>query len=168
MEFTLVELISAFGVSLIAGMTLAVVYEPFRLFHKLGFSDNIHYLICDFIFMIIAAFITYFLCLSILEGCVRVFVIIGEAIGFTCFSFVIRPILNRIYEPIIKISKKIAENLLKYARKVMYNVKSKSIIMFNCIKSKVLNNVRKKKERSFGADARVRNNKRSKTQKKKA
>ena len=167
MEFTLTELITAFGVSVLTGMALAVLYEPVRIFHKLGFSKSIHYFICDFLFMVVSAFITYFLCLAILEGCVRIFVIIGEILGFIGFGLLIHPIMNRIYDPFIKIFKKILLKLLKITRKVMYNIKSKSINVFKSIKSKVSDNVRKKRKRNHGSSTRIRNNKRNKTKKEK-
>ena len=144
MEFTLPELVRAFGFSLLCGVALAVVYEPFRIFHKLGFDKSIHYFICDVLFMIIFAVITYMLCLVLLEGCVRLFVIIGEAAGFAAFYFTLRPLLNKIYDPIIKISKKIALKLLKIIRKILYNTVSRFAGALHCIKYKVLKYVKKR------------------------
>lgn len=148
MEFTLFDLIFAFGVSLLFGIVLAFVYEPFRLFHKIGFSKPIHYFVSDFIYMIIFAVLTYFLCLVLLEGSVRIFLIFGEILGFTLFYIIVRPILDRIYNPIIKFSKKFAFRLLKITRKVMYNVYRISGNMFCNIKCKVMNNVWKKEKGS--------------------
>ena len=149
MEFTLRELIWTFGISVIVGLSLAVVYEPFRFFHKIGFKDSLHYFICDFIFMIFSAFITYFVCLVLLEGCVRIFVIAGEFLGFMLFCFTIRPIMDRIYNPVIKFSKIFTLKLLKITRKIMYNIHIKSDLVFRSIKNKVMKYVWKKKSCNY-------------------
>lgn len=167
MEFTLFDLITAFGFSLLFGLILAVVYEPFRIFHKIGFSKPIHYFVSDFFYMIIFAVLTYFFCLVLLEGSVRLFVIIGEILGFTLFYIIVRPVLDRIYNPIIKISKKFAFRLLKITRKVMYNVYSISGNMYRLVKSKVMNNVWKK-EKGSRYQGGTREHKRSKNKKEKA
>lgn len=167
MEFTLFDLISAFGFSFLFGLILAVIYEPFRIFHKIGFSKPIHYFVSDFIYMIIFAVLTYFLCLILLEGSVRIFVIIGEILGFTLFYIIVRPVLDRIYNPIIKFSKKFAFRLLKITRKVMYNVYSISGNMFCNIKSKVMNNVWKKEKVSRNSRG-ERKHQRNKNKKEKA
>ena len=167
MEFTLFELVCAFGYSILFGLVLGLIYEPFRIFHKIGFSGTVHYFVCDFIYMIIFALLTYFVCLVLLEGCVRVFIIIGEILGIIAFYIIVRPVLDRIYNPIIKISKNFAFKLLKIVRKVMYNVYSISINMFGIIKSKVIDNVWKK-EKASGYRSGPRKHQRSKNKKEKA
>ena len=144
MEFTLADLLRAFAFSVILGFSLAVFYEPIRLFHKFGFNKSIHYFICDFLFMIAFAVITYLFCIVYIEGTVRLFVVLGELIGFLAFYFTLRPVLNFIYNPIIKFLKKFSLKLLKCVRKVMYNIKDVYITRF---KSKVSEYVWKKKEK---------------------
>ena len=156
MAFTLLELIRAFGISLIVGFSLAVLYELFRIFHKIGFSKSLHYFICDFVFMIISAFITYFACLVLLEGSVRLFVIAGECLGFVLFCITIKPIMDRIYNPVIKFSEIFTLKLLKITRKIMYNIYVKSDFMFKRIKNKVMKYVWKKKERKSYSSKRIR------------
>ena len=156
MEFTLLELVKAFGISIIVGFALAVVYEPFRIIHKIGFSKPLHYFILDYLYMIICAFVTYFVCLVLLEGCVRMFVIAGEISGFCLFYFTIRPIMDKIYKPVIKISEKILSKLLKITRKIMYNVCGKCVNVFNYIKSKVMNYVRERKTGKSNSSERLR------------
>ena len=105
MEFTLLELVRAFLFSLLLGVFAAVLYEPIRLLHMLGLNSSKWYLFFDTLFMIICAFLTFFYSLIMLEGSVRFFVIFGEGIGFLAFYFTLRPLLNRIYAPLIKIFK---------------------------------------------------------------
>lgn len=149
MEFNLYELVLAFGVSVLTGLGIALLYEPVRIFHKIGFTGSIHYFICDFIFMIIFAVVTYFLCLVMLEGNVRLFVIIGEAAGFVVFSLTIRRVLDKIYDPLIIFFKKFISKLLKITQSLMYNIKRMCATMFISIKNKVIKYVWKKKEKEF-------------------
>ena len=69
-------------------------------------------------------------------------------IGFLAFYFTLRPLLNRIYAPLIKIFKFFVEKLLKFARRLLYNVIniSRSVCTHICgfIKSKVIVYGRKK------------------------
>lgn len=144
MEFTLFELLRAFGFSVILGAALALIYEPVRVFHMLGFSKPIHYFICDFLFLVFCSVITYFFSLVYLEGSVRLFVIIGELTGFFTWYFTLGRVLGNIYAPVIKFLKKFASKLLKCSRKVMYNIKDKFTDVFKC---KVMKYVKKKKKR---------------------
>ena len=168
MEFTLSELIGAFGISLVVGVVLAVIYEPFRVLHKLGLSKPLHYFILDYLYIIICAFVTYFVCLVLLEGCVRLFVIAGEILGFSLFYFTIRPVLDIIYNPVIKVLKKIFVKLLKITRKIVYNIYDKFVNMFKCIKSKVIYYVWKRKTRKSNTPKRVRKHSGNTTSKEKA
>ncbi|MCR5653527.1 MAG: spore cortex biosynthesis protein YabQ [Ruminococcus sp.] len=167
MEFTLLELVRAFGVSVVVGIGLAVLYEPFRIFHKLGFAKSAHYFITDFLFMIICAFITYFVCLVLIEGCVRLFIIAGEVFGFFLFYYTIRRILDKIYDPVIKISKKFTFMLLKNTRKVMYNIYVLCRTLYKNIALKVNEYVWKKKARKGYPTKRIRKRSGNKTYKEK-
>lgn len=147
MEFTLFELLRAFGFSVILGFALAAVYEPVRLLHKLGLSKPIHYFVCDTAFMIIASFVTYLFCLVYIEGSVRLFVIVGETLGFFAFYFSVRRLLDRIYAPFINFFKKNSAKLLKIGRKIMYNILNSFKRMCMKIKDKVNIYVSKKRRK---------------------
>ncbi len=122
MEFTLSALVWAFVYSVPLGAAFAVMYEPVRLLHLCGFRSKLCYFVCDVLFMLLCGIITYLFSIVMLEGRVRFFVIVGEIVGFCVFACIFRPLLNKIYTPLIKLFEKIFENLLKLCRKVMYNV----------------------------------------------
>ncbi len=148
MEFTLLELLRAFCFSILLGLAIAVIYEPVRLIHKIGFSKPAYYFTCDIVFMIFVSLVTYLFCLIYIEGSVRLFVIAGESLGFFAFYFTLRKLLDKIYEPIIKKIKKISAKLLKIIRKIMYNRLNKCKSMCMKIKDKVNIYVSKKKRKS--------------------
>jgi spore cortex biosynthesis protein YabQ len=129
-EFTFTELLFAFLYSVIIGFLTGFIYEPFRIFHKLGFNKKYHFLICDILFMLICSIILFFYSLATLEGRIRGFVILGFGCGFFIFHLTLSRIFDLFYNPIIKIFKKILKKLLKICRKIMYNtiIKLKSVI----------------------------------------
>lgn len=132
MEFTLVQLCMAFLYSVISGLILGLVYEIFRLSHIAGLTCGLYYFISDIVYMIICGLFTYFFCLVFLEGKVRLFVIIGEILGFFVYYNLLVKVFNCAFVPILRIIKKIFKKLLKKSRILMYNIKSKllSVILF--------------------------------------
>ncbi|MBR2279987.1 MAG: spore cortex biosynthesis protein YabQ [Ruminococcus sp.] len=138
MEFTLSELLISFLYSILLGFILGFLYEPVRVFHKLGFNKKLHYYICDILFMIFSGIVTFYFSLSMLEGTVRAFVILGEVTGFVTFYHTVRRLLDIIFNPIIAIFKKILKKLLKTARKVMYNIRIKSEYCMTHLRNKIV------------------------------
>lgn len=174
MDFTLFQLLIAFAFSLPLGFSLGIVYEPFRLYHKLGYTKNIHYLFSDIIFMCLCGFVTYIFSLALLDGSVRAFIVIGEILGFYIYFKLITPITDKIYEPSIKICKKIFRNLLKKGKTLMYNISKlikvilhKLFVIFEKLINRVKRNERKKRKHISGRKT-CEKHRRSKTKKKKA
>ncbi len=126
MEFTFSELLISFLFSIILGFFLGFVYEPFRIIYKLGFNGKTEFFILDIFFMIICGVITFYFLLAYIEGRIRGFVFLGELIGYFVYFFTVRRIFDFLFNPIIKIFKKILKYLLKISRKIMYNIKIKS------------------------------------------
>ena len=122
MDFTLFQLLIAFAFSLPLGFVFGLIYELFKLFHKFGFTRYIGYLITDIVFMLFCGGVTFFYDLAFIEGNTRLFVIIGEIMGFFIFSKTISPLLEKIYPNLIKFCKKILKYLLKISNKIMYNI----------------------------------------------
>ena len=113
MEFTLSELLVAFAFSVVFGLILGLVYQPFHLMHLHGLNTSTAYFVTDVIYMLIFGVMSYLFCLVYIEGRVRFFVIIGEAIGFFVYYYTLRRVLDVIFKPIVIILKKIYSKLLK-------------------------------------------------------
>ncbi|MBQ5346602.1 MAG: spore cortex biosynthesis protein YabQ [Ruminococcus sp.] len=116
---------------------LGLLYEPLRVFYKLGFNGKIFYFICDTLFMIICGVITFYFSLAFLEGQIRFFVFLGEILGFIVYYHTIRRLFDVVFNPIITIFKKILKKLLKTSRKVMYNIKIKLERIVKSIRTKI-------------------------------
>ena len=142
MEFTLTELFTAFLYSILFGMFFGILYEPFRLFRKLGLTSKSAYFVCDLTFMLICAFLSYFFCVVFIEGRVRFFVIFGEIIGFFVYFMTFRRLSDVIIFPIILIFKKILKKLLKKCRLLLYNIKNRLAVFVKKL-TKVIENGRK-------------------------
>lgn len=122
MDFTLIQLLIAFAYSLPLGFSFGIFYELFNLFHKFGLTKYIGYLVTDIVFMLMCGIVTFYYDLAFIEGNTRIFVIIGEIIGFFVFKRTISPLLEKIYPYFINFCKKIFKFLLKICSKIMYNI----------------------------------------------
>ena len=135
MDFPLSLLIESFLYSIVIGFLLGVSYEPVRIFHMWGYNKSSHYLVADILFTVFCGFITYFFCLVMLEGKVRMFVVLGEFAGFLGYSRLIFPYSGKIFNFIIKISKKVLAKLLKKCRQLMYNILKKLGCLFSLFRT---------------------------------
>ncbi|MBQ5399507.1 MAG: spore cortex biosynthesis protein YabQ [Ruminococcus sp.] len=171
MEFSLFQLVWAFVCSVIFGLVLGALYEPFRLVHKLGLKGNISYFICDVLYMVVFGVATYLFCLVFIEGRVRFFVILGEALGFFVYYFSVKRIIDVVIDPIIVIFKKISKKLLKKCHLLLYNIKNKILCMLKGVVlkiSKVLKYEKRENKKHKARRGKVAGNRRGKKTAKKA
>ena len=96
-----------FLLSVALGIIICVLYDVLRITHKHCDKNGLIIFVTDILFWIIAAFLTYILLLLRCMGSIRVFVLLGEAIGFLLFRQSASDILLTVAEFIIKIIKKI-------------------------------------------------------------
>lgn len=148
MEFTLSELLVAFAFSLVFGLILGLVYQPFHLMHLHGLNTSAAYFVTDVIYMLIFGVMSYLFCLVYIEGRVRFFVIIGEAIGFFVYYYTLRRVLDVIFKPIVIILKKIYSKLLKNCRLLLYNIKNKVIWIYSGFSKKLLKVIKNEKRKN--------------------
>lgn len=102
MQFFLSQQVNVFFMSIICGLLLGVLNEPFRFLRYTTFKGKIDVIIMDIIFMIISAFITFLYSLCFNKGYVRWFVIFGELCGFLMFRYSIGLLTQRIYNILLK------------------------------------------------------------------
>lgn len=72
--------------ALAAGGVLAAAYDVLRLVRMMLSGHNRHVVIQDFFFMLLAAFVTYLVCLAASAGMLRFYVVACEIIG-ACVYF---------------------------------------------------------------------------------
>ncbi|MCH5300586.1 MAG: spore cortex biosynthesis protein YabQ [Ruminococcus sp.] len=136
MEYTFAEQSIAFLYSILLGACLSLVYIPLKIIRLTLKPKKINVIILDVLFMLISAFATFLYALAFLNGSVRFYMILGEAIGFILFQMSAGKIILKIAIPgikfliinikkILNFLKKIIKKLLKIFYKVLYNVVEK-------------------------------------------
>lgn len=136
MEYTFIEQSVAFLYSILLGAGLSLVYIPLKVIRVTLNPKKIIVIILDILFMLIAAFATFLYALAFLNGSVRFYMILGEAIGFLLIVLTVGKVILKISVPVNKfliinikkisnLLKKIIKKLLKILSKVVYNVGGK-------------------------------------------
>lgn len=139
----------------VAGVFLCVLCDIFRAVRKSSKHESALTFILDFLFMITAALTTFFMQFIYSNGHLRWYIALGEIIGFISARICISPWLLRLLSKLFMMIKlllkpikavvracvvkialifsllekniiKICKNVLKWARKMLYNVKDKS------------------------------------------
>lgn len=88
--------IFTFLYSLIIGSVFCVVYDFLRVGRKVRTVKSVIIFFEDVVFSVFITFFTFLLLLSREKGEIRVYVLLGEIIGFIIFRKVISPFLMRI------------------------------------------------------------------------
>lgn len=131
-----------FLLSVALGIIICVLYDVLRITHKHCDKNGLIIFVTDILFWIIAAFLTYILLLLRCMGSIRVFVLLGEAIGFLLFRQSASDILLTVAEFIIKIIKKIIF-AVKIPLRICYKAAAKLLLAAN-IRCKIIVNWLKK------------------------
>lgn len=152
--------------SCLLGIVLGIIYDVFRVIRRAIKVNTIITFIQDFIFFILAAIITFTFFLQQTDGEMRMFVVIGELLGWVVYYLTIGKLVIKISESIIKVIKnifKLIYNILikriiriiikiyskikkilikfkliqkKYIQNSKYHLKKKEVLLYNLIKRK--------------------------------
>lgn len=131
-----------FLLSVALGIIICVLYDVLRITHKHCDKNGLIIFVTDILFWIIAAFLTYILLLLRCMGSIRVFVLLGEAIGFLLFRQSASDILLTVAEFIIKIIKKIIF-AVKIPLRICYKAAAKLLLAANIICKIIVNWLKK-------------------------
>ena len=138
----------SFLFSLGIGFLLGLLYDVFRIFRVAFSKGKIGYFITDILYFIVFSFCTFLFLITVNEGQLRLYLIIGEVFGFLIYYFSVGVIVFRIFDrtisfikrgfkkikniilsPIIRIKRRISKIFTKNVekqRKKMEKVKNKS------------------------------------------
>lgn len=136
MEIDFYTQTNAFLYSFLLGAILGALYGPFKAFRVTFLSGKISVVICDVLYMLIASLLLFFYSLAMMYGYIRIYVIAGVLVGFILYRMTVARLLFCIYDPIIKLIKKIlrkittkfkiySKKLLKIPYKILYNINIK-------------------------------------------
>ena len=132
LEVTLRSQLYTFVCSMVSGILAGAVYTLFGFLRSAFKNRRTINFICDVIFMLVFAIITYIFSVGFCDGFVRVYVLVGEIIGFLAFNFTLGSVLKRIFCSVygfmgkitLSLQKNIAQiakKLLKQTHKMLYN-----------------------------------------------
>lgn len=142
----------SFLYSLGFGLLIGILYDVLRVVRLVLSFSKIATYITDFLFSLVSAVMTFLFCLSVTNGEVRSYILLGEFIGFFVFyiSFgsvavkfseksvrkiekAIKRILHFIFSPFIKIFKVISLKFLNFRKKVRKKSKNPKEIVKNLL-----------------------------------
>lgn len=96
-----------FVASIAGGFLLGAVYDVLRIWRDFFHSQKRAVFFQDFFYMIFCAFFSFLLALPLGEGAVRVYLLLGEALGWFAYYFTVGQVTERI-------SKVISDFLYRY------------------------------------------------------
>lgn len=121
MTVTLSGQLSDFGIALLMGAALGVVYDIFKVLRLIGLNFKIAAFIEDILFFLIATVTVFSYYMQITDGKFRIFPLIAAVLGFALYSISIeKPIfflIRKLYELISKIFSFIYKKIFLFALK---------------------------------------------------
>ncbi len=164
----------SFLLSLGLGFLMGFFYDFFRLV-RLSISRNkILIIIFDLLYCIFLCFATFIFCMTVNEGQIRFYLLLGEAIGFAVYYFSLGVVISTLGERVINFTKKyfkkffcvlifpfkwffgkmksVFDKILKKGRKTGEKIKNKSKILLKVNKHLLYNHNVKKQNQVDDAD----------------
>ena len=149
MSFTLSEQLLCIAWSVVCGAFIGLIYDLFRIIRLLVFKGKVASFICDFLFMVTAAFISVIFSMGFSRGNTRYFIVAGELCGLLLVRLTLGRVSIRIIEflsrKISALFKKTSDKIGKISKKVLQVV---SKILYNIIrKIKTKGTIRRGREK---------------------
>ena len=116
MQFFVCQQIQLFVYSVLCGIIIGILNEPFRFLRYAGFNSKTEVFIQDIIFMSANAIITFFFTLCFNKGDVRFFILFGELAGFLLFRYSIGMLTGYVFGFIFFVIKKISVAVKSFFR----------------------------------------------------
>lgn len=126
----------SFLYSLGFGLIIGILYDALRVIRIiLSFSKTATY-VTDILFSVTASIMTFLFCLSVTNGEVRFYIILGEFIGFFVFYFSFGSVA-------VRFSEKTVKKIAKLFRRIFRFIFSPFIRIFAVIHMKFTKNLKK-------------------------
>lgn len=93
--------------SIVLGVIIGVFYEIFRIIRMAHENGRILIFFEDIIFFSVSSVVTFLFILTVNQGQIRFYIILGEIIGLTTYFLTMGVVVNKIFKLIIKMLKKI-------------------------------------------------------------
>ena len=112
-SFSLAVQTKSFLLSLGMGFLLGIIYDLIRIIRISISNKKIGVVISDLLFCVIACLGTFLFCLTVNEGEIRLYLILGETAGFFTYYFSLGIIIFSYSEKIINFIKKALKNFFR-------------------------------------------------------
>ena len=119
--------------SCVLGAGLGSVYDIFRIIRATLPSGHIAVFVEDSIFMIIASIATFIFSISFCNGYFRVFVIVGEVLGFVIYYCTVGVLVFNFFKGLISVLKSILVKIYRLVLKPILNFFKYIYIKFSSI-----------------------------------
>lgn len=141
MELEFAQQSAAFLWSILLGAALGVIYGVLSLIRFTFKLSKYAVISLDILFMLISALSVFYFSLGFLDGYIRIYVILGAAVGFFVYRLTIGKALSRLFKPIVTVSRRIiaailtkikiiAKKLLKIGYNILYNIGGRIVLFF--------------------------------------
>ena len=111
--------LQVFGLSVLLGVGLGLVYEVFRLLRLAFFSQKTVVFVQDVLFSLTALVSTFVFVVAVNEGQLRFFLLIGELCGFMVYYFTLGTLIFHLSSLIIGTVRKMLSFLLSPLKKAL-------------------------------------------------
>ncbi len=165
MQLTIASQSLSFLISCLLGVALGALYDVFRISRIALPTPTAVIWVEDVLYFLICAVLTFMYMLTVAEGQVRFFILIGELIGASLYYFTVGRLVNAmselnvnavkrllrsvsqlIFTPVIRLwrcisgkinihSKKIHRNIQKYRLRTKFRLKRRRILLYNLFKA---------------------------------
>ena len=122
----------SFLYSLLFGAALSVCYDFIRVLHKKAVCSVLAIQIMDVLFFVISAFITFCFLMIYAKGQIRLYLLLGELLGFLLWSLTLSTFLQKIVVVLFDFLNKILRLILKpffilekQSKKLVFSLKNK-------------------------------------------
>lgn len=110
-SLSLAQQTKGFLLALGMGFLLGILYDLIRIIRISISRGKFAVIICDIVFCALACFCTFLFCLTVNEGEIRLYLVLGEIAGFFVYYFSLGAIIFACSEKIIDFLKKLARSV---------------------------------------------------------
>ncbi len=125
----------SFLYSLLFGVALSACYDFIRVLHRKTVHSVLAIQIIDVLFFIISAFITFCFLMIYAKGQIRLYLLLGELLGFLLWSLTLSAVLQKILIALFDFFSKTLRLILKpliilekQSKKIVFSLKNKRIL----------------------------------------
>lgn len=151
LSFSNSQQFTAFLISILLGAVFCVVYDCIRVMLRKHNSGGVVVFLADVLFFCAIGTVTFVFFLLFFKGMIRIYIFLGEALGFIVFRFTLSSLFRGLLEGCAMLVSKIIKALIFPLNKLLILIKKRSnkvLVLFRKKAKSILRTVRKKWSKS--------------------